>query len=79
MKKFEVDFYDYSNGATSPIGIIIADDNYTAEDYVRDCEHNADDDWCEMLKGGRVTLVEVEFDGSNREAEMIENFEKYHD
>lgn len=62
MKKFEVDFYDYRNGATSPIDIIIADDNYTSDDYVRDCEQNADNDWREMLNCGIVILVEVELD-----------------
>ena len=65
MKKFEVNFYDYRNGATSPIDIIIADDNYTVEDYIRDCEHNADKDWCEMLNIGLVTLVEVEYDAKD--------------
>lgn len=60
MKKYEVNFYDYNNGATSAIDVIEADDNYTAEQYIADCEANADDEWNEMLKNGEITLVEVE-------------------
>lgn len=40
MKKFEVDFYDYATGATSPIDTIIVPDDYTPRDYARDCERN---------------------------------------
>lgn len=60
MKKFEVDFTDNRNGATSAIDTITVADNYTADDYIRDCKENADDDWNEMLANGQITLVEVE-------------------
>lgn len=60
MKKFEVDFTDNRNGATSAIDNITVADNYTADDYIRDCKENADDDWNEMLANGQITLVEVE-------------------
>ena len=60
MTKYEVDFYDYTNGATSPIDTIEAPEGYTAEDYIRDCESNADQEWVDMLKNGDVTLVPVE-------------------
>ncbi len=60
MKKFEVDFTDNRNGSTSAIDTIIVADNYTSDDYIRDCKENADDDWNEMLANGQITLVEVE-------------------
>ena len=34
MKKYEVNFTDSRNGATSPIDNIEAADNYTAEQYI---------------------------------------------
>lgn len=58
--RYQVDFYDYSNGATSPIDTIEAPEGYTAEDYIRDCQENADDAWNEMLAGGKVELVKIE-------------------
>jgi hypothetical protein len=58
--RYQVDFYDYSNGATSPIDTIEAPEGYTAEDYIRDCQENADDAWNEMLASGKVELVKIE-------------------
>lgn len=60
MKKYTVEFFDPSNGATSEIDTIVAADDYTAEQYVADCEANADEDWIEMLHRGKVTLAEAE-------------------
>lgn len=57
--KYEVDFHDRRNGATSAIDTIDAPEGYTAEDYVKDCRENADDDWNEMLGHGEVTLIPV--------------------
>lgn len=61
-QKYEVDLITYqeTNKVISPIDTIIAPTGYTAEDYISDCEHNADDDWCEMLKTGDVRLVEID-------------------
>lgn len=59
-QKYEVNITYYSNGATSSIDSVTAPTDYTAEDYISDCEHNADDDWCEMLKTGDVKLVEID-------------------
>ena len=58
--RYQVDFYDYSNGATSPIDTIEAPEGYTAADYINDCKGNADDAWNEMLAGGKVELVKIE-------------------
>lgn len=60
MKKYQVSFYDFSNGATSEIDTIEAPDGYTAEQYVADCRKNADDEWVKMLENGDVTLYELE-------------------
>ena len=59
-KKFVVNLYDPSTGATSDIDVITAPEGYTAENYVADCERNADDDWNAMLSSGEVILMEVE-------------------
>lgn len=54
--KYQVNFYDYENGATSEIDVIEARKGYTAEEYIEDCSHNADDEWNEMLKHGLISL-----------------------
>lgn len=58
MKKYVVEYTDPETGATSPIDNFAAEDGYTAEQYIKDCDSNADDEWCEMLHRGTVTLVE---------------------
>ncbi len=60
MKKYQVDFTDNNTGATSAIDTITAADNYTAADYIRDCEDNADTDYVKMIKSGTITLNEIE-------------------
>lgn len=60
MKKYEVNFTDYETGATSPIDTVIKPEGYTAEQYIKDCKENADDDWNAMLTGGTVTLIEID-------------------
>lgn len=59
MKKYEVDYTDAS-GATTAIDTITAPAGYTAADYVKDCENNADRDYIEMLHAGQITLIEIE-------------------
>ena len=56
MKKYQVNYTDNTTGATSAIDTITADNNYTAENYINDCMANADNDYCEMLKNGTITL-----------------------
>ena len=58
--KYQIEFYDPSNGATSPIDVVEAPCGYTADDYIRDCRKNADESWCDMLESGRVTVVPLE-------------------
>lgn len=60
MKRYQVELYDYTNGATSPIDNIEAPAGYTADDYVRDCIATADQDWIDMLLAGEVSLIEIE-------------------
>ena len=58
-RTYEIDFTDPETGATSPIDTQYVDGEYTAEQYIADCEKNADPDWIEMLKSGSVEVVEV--------------------
>lgn len=58
--KFEIVFYDPSTGATSPIDTIEAQEGYTGEQYIADCEQYADDEWIEMLKSGTVSALPIE-------------------
>lgn len=59
MKKYCVELTS-ATGATEAIDNITAPEGYTADDYIRDCDQNADPEWCEMLHAGTVALVEVE-------------------
>lgn len=60
MKEYVVEYTDPETGATSPIDNFTAEDGYTAEQYIKDCDKNADDEWCKMLHSGTVELVEVD-------------------
>lgn len=40
MKKYEVAFYDKTNGATSEIDVIEVEEGYTPQDYIDDCNSN---------------------------------------
>ena len=59
-KRYVVWFTDALTGASSPIEVVEEEKGYTADDYISDCEENADDDWNAMLRKGTVTLEEVE-------------------
>ena len=59
MRKYEIDFYDKRNGATSPIDTVEAPAGYTAEQYIEDCKKNADKDWNDMLAEGEVTVIDL--------------------
>jgi len=54
--KYQVNFFDPRNGAESPIDTITAPEGYTADQYVKDCEDNADQEWIDMLHAGEVSL-----------------------
>ena len=59
MRKYEVSIT--MNGTTSAVDTVMAPENYTAEDYILDCDENADDDWNKMIHAAdRVVLVPVE-------------------
>lgn len=40
MRKYQVDFYDKTNGATSEIDVIEVEEGYTPQDYIDDCDSN---------------------------------------
>lgn len=45
MCRFEVNYRDSETGAVSPIDVITESENYTSDDYIRDCMNNAEDDY----------------------------------
>lgn len=59
MAKYVVNFIDAEKGYSEPIDNIVASDDYTAEQYIADCESNADEDWVEMLHSGTVELEKI--------------------
>lgn len=61
--KYEVDIIIDPAGSRikSAIDNIYAWDGYTESDYIRDCDDNADPEYCEMLHECEVELYEVEF------------------
>ena len=58
--KYQVNYYDPANGATSAIDIIEAPEGYTAEQYVTGCAENAEPEYAEMLHAGEVSLETIE-------------------
>lgn len=58
--KYEVNYIDSTTGAISAIDLVEAPKGYTAEQYIADCDANADAEWCEMLHKGEVVLYVVE-------------------
>jgi len=58
--KYQINYTDPTTGATSPIDTVDAYEGYTAEDYIRDCRENADEDWIEMLDAGTVSVELIE-------------------
>lgn len=60
LRWYEVEYTDPETAATSPIDKVAAPEGYTAADYIQDCEENAPEEWCEMLRRGVVSIQEVE-------------------
>lgn len=58
MRKIEVNFKDYRNGATSAIDTIEVEDGYTPEDYITDCEINGVDVE-DYRENGEIIFVEI--------------------
>lgn len=58
--KYEVNFTDYNTGATSAIDTVIGPQDYTADQYIRDCRENADDEWNELFELGEITLIAID-------------------
>ena len=55
MKKYEVCFHDEGTGAVSPVDTIVMPDEYTPEDYLKDCEANG-----VYWGNGTITFTEIE-------------------
>lgn len=47
------------------IDVIEASENYTAEDYIRDCEEGCDPSFVEKLHTGKISLVKLRPDANN--------------
>lgn len=56
---YAVDVTDPKTGARFTADIIWEEKGYTREKYIADCEENADEEWCEMLREGDVAVYEV--------------------
>lgn len=55
---YEIDFYDYETGATSPIDVVHTDDaDYDAADYIKHTRENANSDYIDMVTSGKITVV----------------------
>lgn len=58
---YEVRYTDPRTGAISPIDWFKSPyDDLTPEDYIKDCEEYASEEWLKMLKAGKVTLAIVD-------------------
>ena len=58
--KYQINYFDQKTGATSAIDTVTAKEGYTAEDYIRDCRENADQEWIDMLDNGTVSIEQIE-------------------
>lgn len=59
MCRYEVIYVEPEMRVASPVDVIYESENYTADDYIRDCMNNAEDDWCKMLLAGEIYLNKV--------------------
>lgn len=56
MMKYQINYT--INGTTSEIDTVYTvDENYTADQYIKDCEANADQEWIDMIQDGEITVV----------------------
>lgn len=56
MTRYQVNLREYATNATLPIDNVFKRDDYTAEDYIKDCKENADIIFIKMLEVGEVSL-----------------------
>ena len=59
MKKYTVNAIDKETGAVSPIDNIAVEDNYTVEDYIRECSDNWDADQMELFDKCDIEFEEI--------------------
>lgn len=58
--RFQVDYHDFDNGATSPFDTITEDRDYTAEEYTEDLKNMNDDDYNKLLEHGYFILTKID-------------------
>lgn len=56
---YEVNYTDPETGATSQIDMVVSDADYTAEQYIKDCEVYGEPEWVDMPHKGLVELKEL--------------------
>lgn len=56
--KYQINLTD-ANGATSAIDTVEATYGYTAEDYIDECDKNADEEWCDMIAKGTISVEQI--------------------
>lgn len=54
--KYQINFTDHRTGATIAIDLVEREEQYTSEQYIKECSENAADAWNEMLTYGTVTV-----------------------
>lgn len=59
MTKYDVTLRDAKTGHERKLETIIRINNYDADDYIRDCDRDYDDEWCEMIKEGEIIITPV--------------------
>lgn len=58
--KYQIEYIDPDTDAISPIDIVETQSQYTAEQYIIDCMHNADSEYVNMLNNGTVRLIQLD-------------------
>lgn len=62
MKRYEVNFMDDRTGAISAIDVVTVPDEYTTDDYIKECIDN-DETFAGMLEKGSFTFYDIENGG----------------
>jgi hypothetical protein len=59
MKKYQVEFKDYGNGAISPIDTIEVEEGYTPVDYLKDYKSNCLGGEENLYDNGEISFTEI--------------------
>jgi len=59
MKRYQVEFKDYENGATSPIDTIEVEEGYTPADYLEDYKSNCPRGEENFYDNGEISFTDI--------------------